>query len=219
MSQPVHSQRSVSSAARSQATRAAILAAAAKIFANKGLAGARTDSIAAAAGINKAMLYYYFKSKQGLYEAVVEDQFAEFNHRAIQALSAPGSARAALLSYVDLHFDFVSGRHQSASLFQQLTMDGHKFLKRLVRRYFAARSEALANVISRGVREGEFRNVDPFQASISIIAIIVFYFASAPVLKALGHTDAYSPRNLQRRKREALDFIRYALFIEPDIER
>jgi TetR/AcrR family transcriptional regulator len=207
-----------SSATRSQAARAAILAAAAKIFAKKGLAGARTDSIAATAGVNKAMLYYYFKSKDGLYEAVVEDHFAEFNRQAIGVLSAPGSARAALLRYVNVHVDFISQRHQSAPLFQQMTMSGHKFLKRLVRRYFAARGEALGNVITRGIRQGEFRKVDPFQTSVSIIGLIVFYFSSAPVLKLLGHADAYSPVNLQRRKREVVDFIRHGLFIDPNIQ-
>ena len=53
-------------------TRAAILEAAEGIFAEVGLAGARIDAIAGAAGINKAMLYYYFKSKEGLYRAVLE---------------------------------------------------------------------------------------------------------------------------------------------------
>jgi TetR/AcrR family transcriptional regulator len=211
-------QHPVSFAARRQATRAAILAAAARIFAKKGLAGARTDSIAAAAGVNKAMLYYYFKSKDGLYEAVVEDQFAEFNCEAIQVLSAPGSARAALLRYVDLHVDFISQRNQSAPLFQQMAMTGHKFLKRIVRRYFAARGKALGNVITRGIRQGEFRQVDPFQTSVSIIALIVFYFSSAPVLKLLGHADAYSAVNLGRRKREVVDFIRHGLFIDPAID-
>jgi TetR/AcrR family transcriptional regulator len=212
------SQPSASYGARSQATRAAILKAASEIFAKKGLAGARTDSIAAAAGVNKAMLYYYFKSKEGLYEAVVEDQFAGFNKQAIEVLSSPGSARAALLSYVNLHFDFISERNQSASLFQQMTMDRHEFLKGLVRRYFAARGRALGEVIARGIRTGEFRKVDPFQTSVSIIALIVFYFSSAPVLKILGHSEAYSSRNLDRRKREVLDFVRHGLFIEPQIK-
>jgi TetR/AcrR family transcriptional regulator len=214
----VRSQPRVTSAARSRSTRAAILAAAAEMFAKKGLAGARTDSIAAAAGVNKAMLYYYFKSKDGLYEAVVEDQFASFNHQAIQVLSAPGSARAALLSYVNLHVDFISRHHQSAPLFQQMTMSGQKFLKRLVRRYFAARGQALGDVITRGIRQGEFRRVDPFQTSVSIIALIVFYFSSAPVLQLLGHADAYSPVNLERRKRQVVDFIRHGLFIDPETQ-
>src|SRR5499425_1461549 len=85
---------------RSAETRGAILTAAEQAFARGGLAGARTDDIAAAAGVNKALLYYYFKSKDGLYEAVVEDHFREFNQRALAVLAAPEAARTVLLRYV-----------------------------------------------------------------------------------------------------------------------
>ncbi len=201
---------------RSAETRAAILSAAGRVFAKSGLAGARTDAIAEAAGVNKALLYYYFKSKEGLYEAVVEDHFSEFNRQALEALAAPGPARAVLLRYVGLHFDFMSASHQSAPLFQQLMMTGGKFLERLIRKYFAPRGEALGRLIDRGMRNGEFRRADPFQVSISIVSLIVFYFSAARVLELLGHPDAYSAANLKRRKREVLDFIRHGFFTDPD---
>ena len=63
-------------------TRAAILKAAEQVYAEYGLAGARTDAIAAAAGVNKALLYYYFQSKEGLYQAVVGSQVREFQQQA-----------------------------------------------------------------------------------------------------------------------------------------
>ena len=148
---------------RSAETRAAILAAASGIFAKSGLAGARTEAIAAAAGVNKALLYYYFKSKESMYEAVIEEHFSEFNRQALEVLSAPGPARAILLRYVSLHFDFISARHQSAPLFQQLMMTGGKFLERLIHKYFAPRGEALGKLIERGMRSGEFRRADRFR--------------------------------------------------------
>jgi len=209
--------QSASPPIRNNETRAAILSAAGRIFAKSGLAGARTDAIAAAADVNKAMLYYYFKSKEGLYEAVVEDHFAEFTRQALQVLGAPGSAREVLLRYVGMHLDFISARHQSACLFHQMTMTGGKFLERLIRRYFAARSRALGKLIERGVRDGEFRRVDRFHASMSIVSLIVFYFSAARVLQLLGHPNAYSPRNLQRRRREVLDFVRHGLFTHAKI--
>ncbi len=202
---------------RNQATRAAILAASGRVFAKSGLAGARMDAIAADAGVNKALLYYYFDSKEALYEAVVEDHFREFNRRALEVLKAPGSARAVLLRYVSLHLDFISARHQSAPLFQQLTMTGGKFLKRLIRRYFAARGEALGQLIERGARSGEFRRVDRFHAAMSIVSLIVFYFSAARVLKLLGRSNAYSTANLKRRKQEVLDFIRHGLFTDSKV--
>jgi len=202
---------------RNTETRAAILAAAGGIFAKSGLAGARTDAIAAAARVNKALLYYYFKSKEGLYEAVVEDHFCEFNRRALEVLNAPGSARAVLLRYVSLHLDFIAARHQSAPLFQQLTMTGGKFLERLIRRYFTARGEALGRLIERGMRSGEFRRVDRFHATMSIVSLIVFYFTAARVLELMGRPNAYSKANLKRRKQEVLDFIRHGLFTDSKV--
>jgi len=196
-------------------TRATILAAAEQIFAKAGLAGARIDAIAAAAGVNKALLYYYFKSKGGLYEAVIEDHFQEFNRQALTLLAAPGPARAVLLRYVSLYFDFISTRHRYASLYQQLMTARGRPLERLVRKYLVPRSAAFKKLLERGIRAGEFRPVDARHTSLSVVGLIVFYFSAAPVLQVLGHADAYSPASLKRRKQEVLDFIRHGLFLNP----
>lgn len=201
--------------ARSTETRAAILAAAERIFAKAGLAGARTDDIAAAAGVNKALLYYYFTSKRGLYEAVLEDHFREFNRRALEVLAAPDAARTVLLRYVSLYFDFISARQRYASLYQQMMTARGQPLERLVRKYFVPRTTAFNKLLERGIRAGEFRRADARHAAISIVGLIVFYFSAAPVLQVLGHTDAYTAANLKRRKQEVLDFIRHGLFRDP----
>ena len=201
---------------RSAATRQTILAAAEKVFAESGLAGARTDAIAARAGVNKALLYYYFKSKDRLYQAVLEDHFREFNRQALDLLSASGSARDILLRYVSLHFDFISARHQYASLFHQMMMAGGRLPERLVRKYFKPRSDAFAALLDRGMRAGEFRSADRFHTAVSIVALIVFYFSCAPVLRLLGRSNAYSHTHLKRRKQEVLEFIRSGLFRDPN---
>jgi TetR/AcrR family transcriptional regulator len=216
MGNPRHHRDSPDRQARSAETRAAILAAAERSFARSGLAGARTDAIAAEAGVNKALIYYYFKSKERLYEAVLEDHFRDFNRQALAVLADQGSARAVLLRYVSLHFDFISARHRYALLFQQLMSAGGRLPERLVRKYFAQRSEAFGRLLERGMREGEFRQADRFHSAISIVALIVFYFSAAPVLQLLGHSDAYSETNLKRRKQEVLDFIRHGLFVRTD---
>jgi TetR/AcrR family transcriptional regulator len=214
MSRPQHRVRTRQ--ARSVETRAAILAAAADAFAQAGLAGARTDAIAAAAGVNKAMLYYYFKSKNQLYESVVEDHFEEFNRRALEVLAAPGPSRAILLRYVGLHFDFITARHRYARIYQQMMMTGGQALERLVRKYFLPRSVALDRVLERGMRTGEFRRADRRHTAISLVALIVFYFSASQVLQLLGQSDAYDRANLKKRKQEVLDFIRHGLFLHPD---
>lgn len=196
-------------------SRERILAAAERAFAGEGFAGARTDAIAAEAQVNKALLYYYFKSKESLYEAVVEEQLRDFNREALAILAAPGSAQALLLRYLNLHFDFISQRHRHAALFQQLIMKGGKPPERLFRRYIVPRGEALRKLLARGMRSGELRKSDPFHTAISIAALIVFYFSAQPMLQLMGFSDPYAAKNLKLRKQQVLDFVRYGLFTNP----
>ncbi len=199
---------------RSAVTRKAILTAAGAEFASAGLAGARTDAIAAAAGVNKALLYYYFRSKEQLYEAVVEEHFREFNEQALTVLEQPGPAQEILLKYVSLHFDFITARRRYASLYHQLMACGGRPLAKLVRQHFIPRSQALVKLLERGMRTGEFRRADSLHAAVSITALVVFYFSAAPVLEVLGHAQAYSDASLRRRKQEVLEFIRFGLFTQ-----
>src|SRR5260221_7871489 len=73
-------------------TRAAILEAALKEFAHEGVAGARTEEIARSAGVNKALLYYYFKDKDGLYAAVLDQVFTGLYSRVNAVLDRPDLA-------------------------------------------------------------------------------------------------------------------------------
>ncbi len=59
------------------AARSAILAAARREFSSKGLAGARVNEIAALAGVNKQLIYYYFGNKNDLYQAALEAVYTE----------------------------------------------------------------------------------------------------------------------------------------------
>ena len=199
-------------------TREAILDAAERIFGDEGLAGARTDAIAAAAGVNKALLYYYFGSKDGLYRAVLEGYLADFNRRALEVLSSEGSARSLLLRYINLHFDFIGAHRHHGPLFQRMLMADEKTWVRVAREHGLPRLKALLKVIERGMRTGELRRMDSTHAAISLVALIVFYFSSAPVLRAVSGIDAYAKANLARRKEEVLKFVRYALFKNPESE-
>jgi TetR/AcrR family transcriptional regulator len=199
----------------SAATRAAILAAAESIFAGGGLAGARTDAIAKAAGVNKALLYYYFKSKDGLYRAVLEEHIKDFYRRGLQVLTSRGSARSLLLRYVSMHFDFMSARPNYPRLFQRLMMAGGRPLQQLAQKYFIPLGRRLARVIERGVREGEFRPVHSGHTIISLVALTVFYFTS-PIVRLAAPVDPYQDRQITERKNEVLKFIRYALFKNPE---
>jgi len=202
----------------SGATREAILEAAERIFAEEGLEGARTDAIAAAAGVNKALLYYYFRSKEELYRAVLEGYVKDFNQQALELLSSKGSARSLLLRYINLHFDFISAHRHHGPLFQRMLMADKKTWVRLAREHGLPRLKALLKVIERGMRTGEFHRMDSTHIAISLVSLIAFYFSSATVLHAVSGIDPYTKANVQRRREEVLRFVRYALFKNPESE-
>ncbi len=198
--------------------RVAILRAAERIFAEQGLTGARTDAIAAAAGVNKALLYYYFKSKDGLYRAVLEEHLKDFRGRAMEVFSSKGSPRSLVLQYVSMHFDFISARPYYPRLFHRLAMAGGKSFERLAREYFVPLGNRFAALIARGVHSGEFRPLDSGHAALSLVGLTVFYFSAAPVVRLVSGMDPFEKENLARRKREVLKFVRYALFRHPEAE-
>src|SRR5262245_56383771 len=89
-------------------SRSAILKAAVREFAREGVAGARTDAIARSAGVNKALLYYYFKDKEALYQAVLDEVFSGARSVIQNALSQELPPRQRLAAYVYAHFDYIA---------------------------------------------------------------------------------------------------------------
>jgi TetR/AcrR family transcriptional regulator len=197
-------------------TRAAILRAAESIYAERGLAGARTEAIAAAAGVNKALLYYYFKSKEALYQAVVGAHVKEFHRQATEVLSAKGSAGPILLRYVSNHFDFIGTHPHYPSIFQRMMMAGDRTLERAVREHSIPISKMLVSLVGRGMRSGEFRRLDRQHTVLSLAGLTASYFNMAPALRLITGQDPFSKANLAKRKSEVLKFIRYALFRNPE---
>jgi len=201
--------------AKNPETARRILAAAEQIFAQRGLAGARTEGIAGAAHANKAMLYYYYGDKQGLYHAVIENLFSQLRRSIETSRPANGSPRGHLLAYVNGYFDFVSTHPNYPRIVQREVMQSGPQLHWIVQKYFRPFHKRLSRAIEQGIAAGEIQPVDPNNTVFSIIAITVFYFAAAPVLsKVLGH-DALRPQAVAARKRAILDFLERGLFRPP----
>ena len=197
-------------------TRATILKAAERIYAEYGLAGARTEAIAAAAGVNKALLYYYFKSKEGLYQAVVGSQLQAFQQHAGEILSAKGPAGPILLRYMGYHFDFIGTHPNYPRIFQRMMMEGDRALERIIREHSVPLMNLLMALLERGMKSGEFRRMDKGHTIVSIAGLTAHYFNIAPAFRMITGQDPYSKANLAARKAEVLKFIRYALFRNPE---
>jgi hypothetical protein len=85
-------------------------------------------------------------------------------------------------------------------------------LVRIVKRYFVPLFQKVAALIQEGKAAGEFRPVDPLHFMPSMIAVIVFHFTNAPVLRMVTGADPYSPEMVAARRAAVLDFISAALF-------
>lgn len=196
-------------------TRAAILEAAVHEFAMEGVAGARTDAIARRAGVNKALLYYYFKDKEGLFGAVLDELFSGLNEAITEAIDRGVTPREKFLGYLCTHFDWVAASPLRPKLFQREMMrsgrNGSPHLKHIVEHYIRPIFGKVARLIAQGIAAGEFRPVDPAQFVPSVIGVVIFYFAT-PVPSMITGMDPYAPEQVARRKAAVIDFVSTALF-------
>ncbi len=197
-------------------TRALILDAALQIFSRDGISGARTEEIASVAGVNKALLYYYFKDKDALHGAVLEHAMAQTAPRLMAAIEAAASPRDQLLAYVDAHFDAIAQRPRLARLMQHEIMRAvegkSSHLKLLAERFQGPLIRRVQQILEDGVSAGDFRELNVRQATLSVIGTVVFYFLCAPVIEAMSGADPLAPEALAVRKVAVIDFISHAVF-------
>jgi TetR/AcrR family transcriptional regulator len=197
-------------------SRAAILKAAVAEFAENGIAGARTDAIARAAHVNKALLYYYFKDKVALYEAVLDHVFSGLRARVVPVLESKLSPREKMLEYVGTYFDYIAANPRFPRVVQaEWTRSPGKQsarMEQIAREYFRPIYQKLAEVLKAGADRGDFRRVNPMDFLPSMVAVIIFYFSAAPVMKALMKVDPLSAERIAERRAFVLDFISAALF-------
>ncbi len=205
---------------RPEESRAAILEAAVQEFSREGVAGARTDAIARAARVNKALLYYYFKDKDTLYGAVLDQAFGGLTTSLLAILSLDLPPREKILAYAGGHFDYIASHTRYPRIVQGEMMragrGGSGQFQRVVKQYFRPLAGKLAEVIKEGQAKGEFRPGNPQQHLLSIIAVIVFYFINAPVMRMVSGADPLSPEMIASRRAAVLDFISAALFRQGD---
>ncbi|HEX8817233.1 MAG TPA: TetR/AcrR family transcriptional regulator [Terriglobales bacterium] len=199
-------------------SRNAILQAAVREFARNGIAGARTDAIARNAHVNKALLYYYFEDKESLYGAALDHIFQQQRDHMLEVLDRDLPPKKKVLTYVGTYFDFIAEHQVNRNLVQvEMMRAGHgsPHMQRIARQYFLPLFKKLGEVIHEGIASGEFRPIKPEQFIPSMVALVVFYFISAPVMKTVMGFDPLSPVHVATRRTAVLDFISSALFHNP----
>jgi TetR/AcrR family transcriptional regulator len=205
-------------AERADQARVRILDAAVRQFSEKGLAGARTEQIAEDAGVNKALLYYYFKSKDALYTAALEWVAAEVQARSMAVFEGPASEGEKFLRSVLNHFDRIHTNRGFQSLMQQEMIRLHRgednSLSSLVEKVFKPLMEKMQEVLRAGIASGELIAADPMQIHYAATGANVFFFLSAPLMKMVTGTDPLELSALESRRAKSIELLGQTLFVD-----
>ncbi len=184
-------------------TMAEILEVATHEFADKGLAGARIDEIAAATRTSKRMIYYYFGSKDGLYLAVLEEAYRRM--RSIEADLHLGDLApvAALRRLVEFTYDHHQGNEDFIRLVMNENIQRAQYLRqsRVMRELNVRAIDSVRELYERGVAQGVFRpGLDPVDIHAVISALTVFNVSNRHTFGAIfDRDDRQAPaRTLQR---------------------
>jgi hypothetical protein len=191
-----------------QETKVKILLSAKKEFAEHGFAGTRMDAIAKQTGVNKAMLHYYFGSKELLYKEVIiylvglglKDDTSFF---CIQKdLTATQKLSAMMYCIVCLHFDAID--HDFHRIIAWDFAEGKNSMKMLVKDYFGPALVRLENIVKDGIKTGEFKTNSPIMSVWSFIVFLITYINQQEIYRG---TDIYARIYGEDPKQNMLNFL------------
>jgi TetR/AcrR family transcriptional regulator len=194
-----------------QTTEERILAAAKKIFIKQGMAGARMQDIADEAGINKAMLHYYFRSKEKLFGMI----FAEVMGRLIPKIIGIFNSDEPLFKKIE---DFceqyistvIANPYIPAFIIHELNREPKKLMESMWRKG-EGRKPALEKIliqIEGEVKKGNIKPIEPFQLVLNIMSLCIFPFVGKPIIQHItGMSDENYMVMLQQRRTEVSKFI------------
>jgi AcrR family transcriptional regulator len=164
-----------------EATRKRILKAAKEEFAKRGLAGARVDTIATRAKANKGMIYHYFGSKDGLFQAVLEEAYADIRGAEQRLDLDKMDPVSAMTRLVEFTWKYYLANPEFLTLVNSENLHRGKHIAESVaiREMHRPLVSLVQSILDRGVAAGVFRaGVDPVQLNITIAAIGYYYFTN-----------------------------------------
>lgn len=194
---------------RDQTTEERILEAAKKVFLAKGMSGARMQDIADEAGINKAMLHYYFRSKDVLFEMIFKEMAEKFMPRIIDIIDADDKS---LFEVITLFCErYIDSIRQMPYVPIFILHEINRQPQKLVKKLFGARKppiDKFFRLIEKEVQQGTIRPIHPVQLMWNILSTCVFPFVAKPMFELVaGLTPAQFDQLMEQRKKELPVFI------------
>lgn len=202
--------KAIARARHPERTRTQILEAATDEFSARGLGGARVDSIARAAGVNKRMLYHYFGNKEDLFLAVLERAYEKIRGQesALRLENLPPAE--AMRRLVRFTFKYFVENQYFVALLNSENLHKARHIRRSGRAT-AINSPVIGildKLLKRGRKEGVFRGgVDPVHLYISIAGVAYFYISNIHTLSTIFARDLNAPAALAERERHITEVI------------
>ncbi len=190
-------------------TETLIFEAAKKVFGMKGMHGARMQEIADEAGINKALLHYYFRTKEKLFEAVFTDIFQSFFPKAMDIMANPEiSFREKIEKFTNVYISLIQENPYIPGFFlHQLSTGGTEKIVSLFKES-GIKPDLFFQQVEKEIDENTIHPVHPIHLIVNMISMCIFPFIGKPLLSAIlfKDTETYD-QFLEERKKEVPQFI------------
>ncbi len=187
----------VSQSPATDSTRDKLLAAAAAEFAARGFDGAKVDRIAAHAGVNKAMIYYHFKSKAALYRDILHDVFGTLA-RTVQVAREEATPELQLRRFIRAIADTTATRPHFPAIWLRELVEGGRHVDESLVMEVGRIMQTLAGILQDGQRARVFGDVDPFIVQVGIVGPLLFHAATAKLRERFSDRAPYPMNALTR---------------------
>ena len=209
-----------SSARRSKGdrTRASILMAAERFFAERGFADTRLEDVAAEVGVRRAALFYHFRDKQALYDAVVYDVFDDLLTRLAGVLGSSGSVTQQIDTCIEVWVDAVGARPSLARFMLREAAGADPGVAQPLVGFGARLLSSGQDLLKRGVSTGVLRPIhsDPSHVISAVVGSTVFYVAALRRLLPTMGFDPLRVEELEAHKKDVLSMVHLLLGYRPE---
>jgi AcrR family transcriptional regulator len=192
--------RSAAARGLASGSRERLLTAAAAEFAARGVAGGRGDRLARTARVNKAMIYYHFKSKAGLYREILRDMFAAVGARVTETGRSPASPADKVRAFVEAIAAEAEARPHFPPIWFREIADGGRHLDPETTGHITGIVKTLGAILAEGVAARRFRPVNPLHVHAGIVGPLLLYFASGDVRARLARRGIKGADRLARHE-------------------
>ena len=194
---------------RNDTTEEKILAAARKVFTTKGMAGARMQDIADEAGINKAMLHYYFRDKDKLFEVIFLEEANKFFPKINIIFESDAPLFEKITLFVNEYIDeMVENPYLPWFIMNEANRDADQFFAKVWAITKHPRPMKFLEQIEKEVKKGTIKRVHPLHLLLNLLSMTIFPFIAKPMLiKNLQLNEKQFNEIIEQRRKEIPKFI------------